>query len=303
MIVDADSALTLACSAPCRRVTCSSLYTAHEGFGRLMMIHASHGGQAATFEWRRYAAERVGRGRQPVDSWYAPPAAVQLVAQDVLARGLFEKVTLKNRGNREGSRRSVVRSSRWTGYRVQKVAGTRHKLSLAPFDARVSREESALRLALEADVSGKAWYRLAVARIGSGAASQPGGGRARNQGSKRKGTQSQAGVDVSKGRVTRAAASVREASAGAVPTGSGAAPSFMSASCFVLQWCHMCVGRVCSLLLFVFALRMHRAAEGMRNCSACHKARSWAASKSKAKCRSPACQWRKLDACQEKACP
>lgn len=176
-----------------------------------MMIHASQGGEAASFDWRRYSAERVSRGRQPVDSWFTPTASVQRAVDDILARGVFEKVTIKNRGLREGSRGSVVRAKRWTGYRLQKAATTRHKLSLAPFDVRVSREESAVRLAVEADETGKPWYRLAAVRSGTPAATKPGDGRARIRGSKRLGNKTELPAVVHEGRVTRAAALAREA--------------------------------------------------------------------------------------------
>ena len=155
----------LFCYAERRRVICGSLYTAHEGFYRLLMIHAGHGGDASTFDWCQYATAQKGAGGQRAHAWYRPSREVEVVAQQILERAAFDKVTVKNRGMRNESRWSVIRSHRWTGYRLRKSGSNPDKLpALAPFEVRVSREESALRLAIEATVSGRSWRNLAALR-------------------------------------------------------------------------------------------------------------------------------------------
>lgn len=147
-----------------RRVICGSLYTAHEGFSRLLMIHAGQGGDIASFNWRDYVGARKGASLQPEHTWYVPTPQVSAVAKQILEQGAFDKVTVNNRGMRKESRGSVVRAQRWTGFRLRKAAGNRDKLvALAPFEVRASREESAMRLAIEADASGRSWRQLAAA--------------------------------------------------------------------------------------------------------------------------------------------
>jgi hypothetical protein len=132
-------------------LVCASVYTAEEAFGRLLLFHCSIHSVAdahVSFDWRSYVLAKQAGDELDGTSAFTPDAEVLKVYTEVLTHGLFVKVVVRNlvvRGSRDGR----VTADRWRGYQLQKACGSFSDFVLAPFEARVTREECALRLALE----------------------------------------------------------------------------------------------------------------------------------------------------------
>jgi hypothetical protein len=126
--------------------------------GQLMLYHLHLGRSAASFSWSAYLGERCRLESPRQVAWFVPEDSTCAIAADVVQFGVFREVTARKRIT--GADTSVV-AKRWTAIQLQRVECST-ELVLAPFDARVTKEESAVRLALEAQRLGVTWDSLAA---------------------------------------------------------------------------------------------------------------------------------------------
>jgi hypothetical protein len=145
----------------CRNAICAPMYTEHELLGRVLLFHCTMGFPAATFDWRDYVGRRARTEASRPVAWFIPDEAVQRVASEVLEAGLFVPASTVSQWFRKKQPSSCVRV-RWTGFKLKARPLTSQTFALDPFEARVTKEESAVRLALEAQRLGVRWDDLAV---------------------------------------------------------------------------------------------------------------------------------------------
>ena len=100
--------------------------------------------------------------------WFAPGPEVRTLADEITRHAVYVEVVVAEKAHKRGAV-----ALHWTGYQLLKGECRVASMLLAPFEPRVSREESALRLALEAQRFRVRWDFLA-ARGDAGPASPAG---------------------------------------------------------------------------------------------------------------------------------
>ncbi len=109
---------------------------------------------------------------------FAPDSVVAAVAADIVEHAVFEQATALNRWRRP-SRAFAVAGRAWLGIRLRKGGCKVADLVLDPFAVRLTREESALRLALEATHLRVRWDFIAV-RVPSAGSDAAAAGRSQD---------------------------------------------------------------------------------------------------------------------------
>jgi hypothetical protein len=139
----------------CRGKICVAKYTAEEAFAKVVFMHLMTGLPPDKFGWRSFvkASAVPARGATRAAEFFAPSEAQLRLAAHIVAEATFVK--------RQGS----LCGWPYVGYQLQPKPGARKgEFALKPFDLRFTKEESALRLALEVSGSHLSW-RNAVATL------------------------------------------------------------------------------------------------------------------------------------------
>ncbi len=131
-------------------------------------MHCSQGKAATDFSWREYTDWHVSTSNPASRAFFSPDKDLQVVVADILENAAFEQATARNRWRRP-SRSFAVAGHAWVGYRLRKGTCKLAGLLLEPFSVRLTREESAMRLALEATRWRVRWDLLAARRPGADA--------------------------------------------------------------------------------------------------------------------------------------
>ncbi len=135
------------------------MYTTEEALGRLLLLHCEQGKPIHSFDWRDYVAQRSA-GLRVAQQWFVPDAAVHKIAEDIVQHAAFIHVVVQEKSHKRGSA-----ALEWSGYQLQKGEGRAPSMLLAPFEPRLTKEESAVRLALEASRFRIRWDFLANRKV------------------------------------------------------------------------------------------------------------------------------------------
>lgn len=144
----------------CRNAICAPMYTEQELLGRVLLFHCITGRPVATFDWRVYIGRRARLQSSRASVWFVPDESVQRVAREVLEAGLFVAAPATAQWFRDQPNSGAC--LRWTGFKLQPRSHTTYTFVLSPFEVRVTKAESAVRLALEAQQLGVCWDTLAA---------------------------------------------------------------------------------------------------------------------------------------------
>lgn len=149
-----------------RRYVCRWVYSSAEAFARIMVQHAILGGDPSSFNWCEYATRMKRTAKSP--TWFQLEPSMQMVVDDILQFASFDQVAVS--GYPTNQRRTSIIARRvgaplWMAFKLQHGLVRPKQFMLAPFEARGSREESAVRLALEAQRLRVPWDALAVRKV------------------------------------------------------------------------------------------------------------------------------------------
>jgi hypothetical protein len=135
-----------------------SKYTAQECFARLLACHLARGLPAAAFKWQEYSPMRPPG--QPVRRPFRLSAEQMLVFNDIVAHALFLQSMIADRTFR-ANRPSLMPRCKLTALRLKPRKGIHLRASgLAPQSAWLTKTEIAVRLTLEAQLTGLPWESL-----------------------------------------------------------------------------------------------------------------------------------------------
>ena len=145
------------------------MYTATEGFARLLMMHVACGDDPSAFQWRDWvspAAEMEPVSRAGI---FQPSPELAATAAEIVSEAVFTTVQ-KSNPNKNSVGTGSAQPSRYVGFQLKRRQGgtTGYQFRLSPFAVRLTREESALRLALDAGAAGVHWGLLAMSRTRAG---------------------------------------------------------------------------------------------------------------------------------------
>lgn len=135
-------------------------------------MHCSQGKAVSDFCWSDYTDSRAS-ATQTSSALFRPDDELAKVFDDILLHAVFDQVSVGNRWRRP-RRVSLVAAHAWVGYRLRKGSCRMSGLLLDPFAVRLTREESAMRLALEAQRWRVRWDVIAIREPGADAVSAGG---------------------------------------------------------------------------------------------------------------------------------
>jgi hypothetical protein len=146
-----------------RGFLCRWVYTATEAFTRILLQHAMLGRDPISLNWCEYATRK--KRADTTASWFTLEPATQMVVDNILKFAVFDQIVVFGYPTNQRRTSTMARGAGaqpWMAYKLRSGQLRPKYYMLAPFEARGSREESATRLALEAQRLGVPWNALAV---------------------------------------------------------------------------------------------------------------------------------------------